>query len=55
MARNMRKIFSLVPLKKPVREKIETNKGFTFQLLIDEIDQNTNFTKLTSAKWHFLV
>jgi hypothetical protein len=28
---------------------------FTFQFLNDKIDQDTNFAKLPSAKWLFLV
>ena len=36
-------------------EKNETNYVFTFQFLNDKIDQNTNFAKLPSGKWLFLV
>ena len=35
-------------------EKTE-KKVFTFQFLNDKIDQDTNFAKLPSAKWLFLV
>ena len=54
-ARNMCKIFFFLPSKKQEKEKTETNQVFTFQFLSDKIDQNTNFAKLPSAKWLFLV
>jgi hypothetical protein len=41
----MSKIFSLVPQKKLPPEKTKKNLVFTFQLLNDKIDQNTDFAK----------
>ena len=47
--------FLSFPQKNLSPEKTETNQVFTFQFLNDKIDQNTNFAKLPSAKWLFLV
>ena len=52
-ARNMCKIFYLALSKNLSPEKTETSKVFTFEFLNDEIDQNTNFAELPSAKWLF--
>ena len=46
-------IFSHSLKNKLSPEKSETNQVFSFQLLNDKIDQNTNFAKLPSAKWLF--
>ena len=48
MARNMCKVFSLVPSKKNSHQrKLKQTKSLT------KIDQNTNFSKMPSAKWLF--
>ena len=49
------KYFLTFPQKTLLPEKNETNYVFTFQFLNDKIDQNTNFAKLPSGKWLFLV
>ena len=41
-------------LKKTSHQR-KLRQVFAFQLLNDKIDQNTNFAKLPSAKWVFLV
>ena len=48
----MCQIFSLDPSKKPVTRENWDKLSVYFSILNDEIDQNTNFAKLSSAKWH---
>ena len=54
-ARNMWKIFSLVSSEKHVTRENWDKLSVYFSILNDKIDQNTNFAKLPSAKWLFLV
>ena len=47
------KYFLSLPQKNLSLEKTETNYVFTFPFFNDEIDKNTKFAKLPSAKWLF--